>query len=444
MTEVEVQKEVPKSNERELGKFVEELNKGKVSEETLGAMGDFLKRPEKLKDHKEVLKEPLKNFINNIPDSQNQLTKSQKEILEMYHKLYIGATIPSENLLKVVKDHIKTPQVLKGEQQNPSQETPESLITKINNPEFAREKDTNLEKLKNIKVTQEQVKTIIEGIEGIEGNIEIKQKIKNALIQSILTSGYTINSQADMDFIKNNGSEEIKKQIKDLKFDDKQEKKVLKIESGKVIFVNTKDTPTAGETSLSKITQDMAQNGVNEQNLQEFLDKLGKSGKIGEGLKKFFEAFFTLFKSLLGSKGGIMESEINNNDEKIETLTNMLKKNSSDQVEFFKDIFFNDKGEFEDINSEKNQGYIMTVQKLLGIEAETKEEGDKKIYVYGDKTKQAVKDIQVKIYGEDKAGQDQKITGKFDEQTVKDYLEFLKNGQSATSNEEVTDTSTTD
>ncbi len=402
---------------------------------------DFAK---KLNENKEGVKtflnNPLKKFINSIPDNQKQLTKSQKEILEMYHKLYIWATIPP-NLLKVVKAHIKTPQVSKWEQQNPSQETPESLITKINNPEFAREKDTNLEKLKNIKVTQEQVKTIIEWIEWIKWNIEIKQKIKNALIQSILTSWYTINSQADMDFIKNNWSEEIKKQIKDLNFDDKQEKKVLKIESGKVIFVDTKDTPTAWETSLSKITQDMEQNWVNEQNLQEFLDKLWKSWKIWEVLKKFFEAFLALFKSLLGLKWW---NEINNNDEKIETLTNMLKKNSSDQVEFFKDIFFNDKGELKDINSEKNQGYIMTVQKLLWIEAETKEEWNKKIYVYGDKTKQAVKDIQVKIYWEDKAWQDQKINGKFDEQTAKDYLEFLKNWQSATSNEEVTDTSTTD
>lgn len=397
---------------------------------------DFAK---KLNENKEGVKtflnNPLKKFINSIPDNQNQLTNSQKEILEMYHKLYIWATIPP-NLLKVVKDHIKPPQVSKWEQQNPSQETPESLITKINNPEFAREKDTNLEKLKNIKVTQEQVKTIIEWIEWIELNIEIKQKIKNALIQSILTSWYTINSKADMDFIKNNWSKEIKRQIENIKFNDKQEKKVLKIESGKVIFVNTKDTPTAWETSLSKITQDMAQNWVNEQKLQEFLDKLWKSWKIWEGLKKFFEVFLTLFKSLLGLKWWIMESEINNNDEKIETLTNMLKKNSSDQVEFFKDIFFNDKGELKDINSEKNQGYIMTVQKLLWIEAETKEEWDKKIYVYGDKTKQAVKDIQVKIYWEDKAWQDQKINGKFDEQTAKDYLEFLKNWQSATSNEE--------
>jgi hypothetical protein len=101
-------KEAPKLDEGKLGKFVAELNKGKVSKETLGAMGDSLEKTEKLKDHKEALKKPLENFVDSIPANQNTLDTEQKKILGLYYKLYISnninsTTLSDADLLKTVQ-----------------------------------------------------------------------------------------------------------------------------------------------------------------------------------------------------------------------------------------------------------------------------------------------------------------------------------------------------
>jgi hypothetical protein len=353
----------------------------------------------------------------------------------LYYKLYIWEKIP-DNLLKVVKNHIKwnSQKFPDSKEWTQNEETPETLVDQIKDPKTPEtERNSSLEKLKNIQIPQEKIQEII----WILWTGENEKKIKNALIQSILKSWYVIKSQSDLDFLKKHWDEKIKGQVEAMKFDTIKWKTLEIIEGDSISTVDTKETPNSWKTSFWQVFEDMQEKWINEKNLQEIINKVWEIPNIWEGLKKFLEFFVLLFKNILGKKSWEVDENVEAilHGKKIEALTNILKPNSNNKLEFFENISFNNKNELDKPEAEKTQIYIKSVQGLVWVDQETQGEWDKKIFIYGDKTIQAVKNIQEKI----RVWKTPKITGKFDEQTARDYLNFLKEWKQNTSVNENTE-----
>ncbi len=408
----------------------------KMNDKEKKELVELVKSPENQEKIKKLIEGPLLKAVDNILKSKwnnipSQLLPQERKILEFYCNIFLWESLDS---MKEIQDselftNIKKREELKG--------ALSWIVQRIKQANTQEKRNTIKEEVDKHTFDKNEIKIIFSELIWIEKSLDQSWKIfvemiKQSMISGLLKNWYKVDDQWDFNFI-SNSTWDIREKLSSLHI-DKVLGKVLKEDEKWQIRVLDINDSGLNKNSLDTITfwqviKDIQKDWINEQKFWEFLDKLWKSWKIWENLKNILEPFFILFKSLLGLKLWKDGNEkLNDNSKKIEYLTSMLKRDSNSQTEFFKDIF-NIKGEFKDTASQKNQVYIIAVQELLWVEAETKGEWDKKIYVYGDKTIQAVKEIQVKIYWEDKAWETEKFTGKFDEKTATDYLTYLKTGK---------------
>lgn len=329
-----------------------------------------------------------------------------------------------------------------------------------------------LDKLLKQPLNKWEFKVLITKIQEIADASSMSQEVKNSAkiaiaisVEGMAAKWFTIENQADIEFLVTNGWGKLKdigKNIgKDWKFPG--DTKYITKKDGENFTTESLDSTIALKQGANQITlNNLTPLGdKDKQNIQTLLagaawmklpqgknltqadfapllDGLGKIPGIGAFLKGIFELVFGMsgIKNTVGEK--IKELDDNGKKELLGKMLGgkgILNEKSIQGIKTIDDL--KTTVNKEDPTGEENkinQEYISDVQKLFGVDKEKKLEvtigtDTKKTEVlqYGSETQKAVAAFQATLYHPKEWVSDSRITGIFDKATAEAYQTSLKN-----------------
>ncbi|MDD2487532.1 MAG: hypothetical protein PHS92_04130 [Candidatus Gracilibacteria bacterium] len=459
----------------------------KLSDSEIRVLSEKLDDPKTLGELQKTMTGPMEQYLNSV-DFSKELTPSQKALISAYLKLnsseagkkFIDAKLALVNNkasgntdkdLNGNKEFKKSNTVKNGDGgiQSNQKETVsahvnlETQITNTNKTSVAinnllkgENSKEALSEIKNIKIldkadllkispllSEQSIKTIIESINLSDMKIDEKKtltefvsktlpEMKKAAFEGMLKTGFTIENAEDIKYINESGNKDAISLLKEIGGKKIDINNSFIIIDGKItpLMIEGKMSEKIGADNISKIntvkikevTKEKAKSlNIDGANINKLIAKLSPNNPF----RKILELFAALFGLDKTNEKVADTQKIDENGKKKMVDSMLDQKNSGYDLSKMFDV----NGSIKDPKDASGQKYIKDVQYLLDIKDEktekSNETGKPDLLTYGEKTKNAVIELQKDLIKNGHLPKEHKVNGNFDMKTALAYQKSL-------------------